>query len=44
MKAIQYLKVNIQMDKEMEKEKNLMIKIYQYLKVNMKTEKDGMEQ
>jgi hypothetical protein len=33
------MKENIKMEREMEKEKNMMMKVIYYLKVNIKTEK-----
>ena len=38
-----YLKVNIQMEKEMEKEKDIIMMVKSILKVNIKMEKYGME-
>ena len=38
------MKVNIMMEEEMEKEKNIMIRMMNYyLKVNIYMEKDGMD-
>ena len=36
-------KVNISMEEEMEKEKNIIIRANYFLMVNIKMEKDGME-
>ena len=39
-----FMKVNIMMEEEMEKEKNIMIRMMNYyLKVNIYMEKDGMD-
>ena len=39
----QYLKENMKMGREMEKEKNIMKMVNQNLKENIKMEKNGME-
>ena len=37
------MKENIKMEKEMEKEKNIIMMVYYYLKVNIQMVKNGME-
>ena len=39
----QNLKENIKMEKEMEKEKNIIMMVYYYLKENIQMVKNGME-